>query len=110
MNDQELLEAMRLMIQQETAQIIDKRLVPMQADISGIKDELVSAKDEVSGIKVILDVDIRRDINLLAEGHEMILERLPIPAEVESVDTRLSAVEIVVKKHNKEIQDLKKAQ
>lgn len=102
MVDKELLEAMRQMIREETA--------PIKEDISGIKSKLVSVRDDVSGIKVILDVDIRRDINLLAEGHEMILNRLPDPMEVETLDARLSAVETVVKKHSRDIQDLKKAQ
>lgn len=91
MTDQELLNA------------IEKIVAP-------IKSELASVRDDVSGIKVILDVDIRRDINLLAEGHEMILDRLPDPMEVEALDARLSAVETVVKKHSRDIQDLRKAQ
>lgn len=102
MVDLELLEAIRQMIREETA--------PIKEDVSGIKSDLAAVKDDVNGIKVILEVDIRRDINLLAEGHEMILERLPDPMEVEALDARLFAVETVVKKHSRDIQDLKKAQ
>lgn len=96
MDNQEMLDAMRQLIREETTKIIDEKLEPI--------------RDEISGIKVIIDTEIRRDINLLAEGQAAILARLPDPAEMEDVQERLSAAETVLKVHSQEIHKLKLAQ
>ena len=88
MTDNDMLEAMRQLIREET-QVM---------------------KNEIDGIKVLLDTEFRRNESLLAEGQEMILERLPDPAVQEALDARVSAIEAVVKLHNRQIQALKKAQ
>lgn len=91
MSDTEILDAMRQMLEP-------------------INTRLERLENETQGIKVLLDTEIRRDIKTIAEGHQVILDRLPEAAELETIETRLSAVEVVVKKHSKDIQDLKKAQ
>lgn len=91
MTDTEMLEAMRQMLEP-------------------INSRLERLENETRGIKVLLDTEIHRDINLLAEGHQVILDRLPDADEVEAIEARLSAVEVVIRKHSKDIQNLKKAQ
>ncbi|MCQ4862740.1 hypothetical protein [Pseudoflavonifractor phocaeensis] len=78
--------------------------------LQAMQKMLAPLKEDINGIKVMLDIDVRRDINLLSEGQEQILERLPDPADLEAVEARLSAVEAVVRVHSKKIQELKKAQ
>lgn len=90
MSDVEILEAMRQMLEP-------------------INTKLERLENETQGIKVLLDTEIRRDIKTIAEGHQVILDRLPEAAKLETIETRLSAVEVVVKKHSKDIQDLKRA-
>lgn len=90
MNDTEILDAMRQMLEP-------------------INTRLERLENETQGIKVLLDTEIRRDIKTIAEGHQVILDRLPEAAKLETIETRLSAVEVVVKKHSKDIQDLKRA-
>lgn len=98
MTDKEILQAMQEMLE------------PIKSDIGGIASRLDRLEDETQGIKVLLDTEIHRDINLLAEGHQIILDRLPDADEVEAIEARLSAVEVVIRKHSKDIQNLKKAQ
>lgn len=90
MSDVEILEAMRQMLEP-------------------INTKLERLENETQGIKLLLDTEIRRDIKTIAEGHQVILDRLPEAAKLETIETRLSAVEVVVKKHSKDIQDLKRA-
>lgn len=103
MVDQELLEAMRQVIREETEKVVEEKTSP-------IVKRLDAVETAVSGVKVLLETDIHRDINLLSEGHQTILERLPDTDEIEALEARLSAVEVVIKKHSKDIQNLKKVQ
>ena len=78
--------------------------------LQAMQQMLEPIKSDISGIKVILDTKIQRDINLLSEGHDAILERFPDPENIEALEARVTAVEAVVKLHSKDIQKLKKAQ
>lgn len=88
MDNQELFEAIKQLIREETA--------PMKADISGLK--------------ILMDVEMRKSIDLLGEGQQIIIDRLPDSDQADLTEARLSAVEIMVKRHSKDIQVLKKAQ
>ncbi len=70
----------------------------MQADISGLKAGQDAMQADISGIKVRLDTEIERKINLLAEGQELMLEKLERLDDMEVMDTRITALEAMVKK------------
>lgn len=82
---------------------IDKRL-------GTLEEGQARLEVDVSGIKVRLDMDIQRQLNLLAEGQEEILTRMPSEEDMDIINGRLDTLEAVVKKHSKEIAELKKAQ
>ena len=48
--------------------------------------------------------------NLLAENQQIMRERFAKPEDLEVLDTRVSALEAMVKKINRELKELKKAQ
>ncbi|KAB4866176.1 hypothetical protein GAG84_27125 [Bacteroides thetaiotaomicron] len=79
-----------------------------------VEEKLSSRLDQVEnrmdGLSVLLDLEIRKKIDLLVEGQEALMERLPDPAQADDIEHRLSAVEMVVKVHSRDINDLKKAQ
>lgn len=79
-------------------------------DISGIRADQESAKVDIAGIKTRLDVEVRHRFDLLAEGQQAILEKLERLDDMEVMDTRITALEAMVKKLNREMQKLKKAQ
>ena len=74
-------------------------------DFKAVCDHLHDA-----GIKVVLENEVRRDLNLLAEGHAAILERLPSQEEKEALEARMDAMEAAIRLHSKQIRELKKAQ
>lgn len=82
-------------------------LEKLQTDISGLKTDVSGLKAgqdamqvDISGIKVRLDTEIERKINLLAEGQELMLEKLERLDDMEVMDTRITALEAMVKKHS----------
>ena len=84
------------------------------SQLEQVEEKLSSRLDQVEnrmdGLSVLLDLEIRKKIDLLVEGQEALMERLPDPAQAEDIEHRLSAVEMVVKVHSRDINDLKKAQ
>lgn len=103
MDNQELLQSIRQIVREETEKVVVEKTSPLIERLDAV--ELA-----VSGVKVLLDAEIRQDIKTIAEGHQVILDRLPDTDEVEAIEARLSAVEVVIRKHSKDIQTLKKAQ
>ena len=82
----------------------------MQADISGLKSAHEAMQDDISGIKVRLDVEVNEKFNLLAENQQIILDRLPDPEDAQLLERRVDTLELAVRKLNREISELKKAQ
>ena len=83
----------------------------VMADVSGLKGDVSALKADVSGIKTRLDVDITKQLNLLAEGHQSLVERLDVLDEVKelSEDTKatVDVMYSVVSKHSIDINKLK---
>lgn len=61
-------------------------------------------------MKLLLDTEVTTRFNLLAEGQQTILEKLERLDDMEVMDTRITALEAMVKKLNREMEKLKKAQ
>ena len=84
------------------------------SQLGQVEEKLSSRLDQVEnrmdGLSILLDLEIRKKIDLLVEGQEALMERLPDPAQADDIEHRLSAVEMVVKVHSRDINDLKKAQ
>ena len=75
----------------------------MQADIRGLKTD-------VSGIKTRLDVDVTKQLNLLAEGQQTILDTLAPKSRVEALEDEMVFLKSVIKALSQEVAELKKAQ
>ncbi len=75
MENMELLQAMRQMMEEVVSPIYE-RMDRMEAEFTSLKEEVASVKEEVSSVKVLatktqitLENDIKPKINLLFEGH-----------------------------------------
>ena len=83
-------------------------------DLQTIAQLLQQQKQEIlQEVKVLLEADITPKFNLLAEGLQNVndrLDRLTTPEEFEIMGSRMDTLELVVKKHSREIAELKKAQ
>ncbi|WP_195983912.1 hypothetical protein [Clostridium sp. D33t1_170424_F3] len=57
-----------------------------------------------------IESGVMKQVRLLAEGHEQILERLPEAEEIDSLRSRVRTLERIVTEHSQEIGELKRAQ
>ena len=89
---------------------IDQRMDSMDQRQTRTEELLEQMQSDVSGIKVRLDVEVRERFNLLAENQQIMLEKLDRLDDMEVMDTRITALEAMVKKLNREMEKLKKAQ
>ena len=85
-------------------------LAHMQGDINSLKSDVGTLKSDVSHIKIRLDMDIEKKLNLLAEGHETLLETLAPKDRVQRLEDEVEFLKSVVKVTGQEIAALKKAQ
>ncbi|BDF69157.1 hypothetical protein CE91St41_01380 [Oscillospiraceae bacterium] len=92
MEDKALLEAIGQMLAQQKQEI---------------KTEL--RQELMHDMKVLLDTEVQTKFNLLAEGQEDILRRMPNEDDMDIIDGRLDTLEAVIKKHTREIAELKRA-
>ena len=67
-------------------------------------------RDIMQDVKTLLDTEAQTKFNLLAEGQEEILRRMPSEDDMDIIDGRLDTLEAIARKHSREIEELKKAQ
>ena len=94
----------------EKVNSLDTKVASLDAKVASLDAKVNSLDADVRGIKVVLENEVRRDLNLLAEGHAAILERLPSQEEKEALEARMDAMEAAIRLHSKQIRELKKAQ
>ena len=90
---------------QAIAQLMDAKLEKQKQEI---KTEL--RQELMQDVKVLLDTEVTTKFNLLAEGIEDIQRCMPSEDDMDIIDGRLDTLEAIVKKHSREIAELKKAQ
>ena len=112
---------------QAIAQIMDQKLAQQKREIMGETKELLSQqKREIMGetkellsqqkreimqeVGVLIENEVTPRFDLLAEGQEDILRRMPNEDDMDIIDGRLTTLEASVKKLNREVAQLKKAQ
>ena len=111
MTDQELLEAIRSIVKAEQTEMKGE-LSQMKDELSRMKGELFRMNDELFRVGAVLDNEVKPAIQLLAEGHENILEHMDqhIAEHTEPIELRVEALEVVTKRLNREMKELKRAQ
>lgn len=75
------------------------------------KSDLANTEQRIpQNTTALMDAQFSQRFDLLAEGQQIILEKLERLEDMDILDTRISALEAMVKKLNREINQLKKAQ
>lgn len=94
------------MLEEKILSVLEK----MQADISGLKAGQDAMQVDISGIKVRLDTEIERKINLLAMGRNLCMKSWNAWMTWRSLTPASPHLEAMVKKLNRDIEKLKRAQ
>ena len=97
---------------QAIAQIMDQKLAQQKREIMGETKELLSQqkREMYEEMGVLIENEVTPKFNLLAEGQEDILHRMPSEDDMDIIDGRLTTLEASVKKLNREVAQFKKAQ
>lgn len=74
---------------------------------SGMLERL---EQDVTGIKLRLDMDIEKKLDLLAEGHETLMGMMSPKSRVEALEDEMTFMKSVIKALSQEVAELKKAQ
>lgn len=88
---------------------MDQDIKRIGLDISRIDQNMTHMEQEITRIKIVMENDVQRQLNLLAKGQRLILERLTKPAVIEDLTNRIDTLETVVTHHSADIAELKKA-
>lgn len=96
-------------------ELMDQKLEPINKDLKSIKEDVSALKQEVSSlnkrstrIEVILENDVTRDLNLLAEGHmENTTQLKQLIVGVAEIQEKVGVLYITTEKNVREINKLK---
>lgn len=101
---------------QAIAQLMDSRIGESEKRMAELMDQrLAQQKQEIldestQRMKILLDTEITPKFNLLAENQSIMMEKLERLDDIEVMDTRITALEAMVKKLNRDVEKLKRAQ
>ena len=100
------------MLEEKDLQAIAQLMQGMKKEIIGETNELLAQqkREIMQEVGVLIENEVTPKFNLLAEGQEEILRRMPSEEDMDSIDGRLTAMEASVRKLNREVAQLKKAQ
>lgn len=86
-------------------------LMKMQGQMDAMQSKMDTVATDISGIKTRLDLDVDKKLQLLAEGQEILKERLDVLDEVKELaeDTKatVDVMYAVVSKHSLDISKIK---
>ena len=94
----------------DSMELILQELQKINSRLDGIEQRFPQQRKEIiQDVKTLLDSEFTPRFNLLAENQDEILRRVPTEEDEELWNTRLAALEAMVKKHSREIAALRKA-
>ena len=115
MENDELLQAIGTMLQPIHTRLnkIDTRLNKIDMRLDKIEQDVTEVKQRTTKIEVTLENQTNKSIQLLAEGHANVVEKLTklddISKMAEDTKMKVDVMYTVVKKHNVDINELKLA-
>ena len=115
MLEKEDLQALRAIIKEEidaSEQRMTQRMDQQRKDIMSDVSTMMSQqrKDIMHDVAVLIDAEVKPQFNLLAEGHQTLLDTLAPKNRVEALEDEIVFMKSVIKALAQDIQELKKAQ
>ena len=95
---------------------LDKRVSSLETKVDGLEKQVGSLdkrvgtlEEQMTGVRVYMDVDLKRTLNLLLEGQQALWDRFVPREEYEPLKDRTEVLELTVKRHSQEIRELQLA-
>ena len=86
--------------------MVDKELLEAIGQMMEAQEQ---RKEIMQDVKALLDTDVQTRFNLLAEDLDILKEKLPGAEDLDAMQEQLDLHYAMLKKHTREISDLKKA-
>lgn len=109
MNNEEKILEVLVQIQAEQKQMRED-ISGMKGDISGMKGDISDLRTTVTRVAVTQENVVIPQIKLLAEGHDMLLQKLARKERVEALEDDVALLKTVIKAMSQRIEELEKAQ
>ncbi len=106
MLEKEDLQALRAIMREE----IDAKLSPIQTQLDRVEDRLGRVEDLSTRTALTIENEIRPAIGKLADGHELLLQKIDDLARKDEVEDEMTLFRTVLAAHSRDIAQLKKAQ
>lgn len=116
MNNEEKILEILVQIQADQAQMKEEisgmkgEISGMKGDISGMKGDISDLRTTVTRVAVTQENVVIPQIKLLAEGHDLLLQKLARKERVEALEDDMALLKSVVKAMSERIAELEKAQ
>ena len=89
---------------------METRFDKVETRLGKVETRLGKVESDVAGVRVLVDVDIEKNLNLLAEGHQTLLETLTPKTKTEELEENDILLRMAVAALSKDVAELKKAQ
>lgn len=108
MDEKMLLQAIQQIVKTEI-EPLNSRMDEMSSRIDRMENRMDRIEVRMDRVEILLEHEIPKQLQLLAEGHQGIVARLPKEHEMEELHSRVSTLERVSADHSEEIRLLKYA-
>ena len=95
MTDEQMLQSMQMMLAETKKEILRE-----------VRDALGS---QLNAFNAVIEEKVTKEIRVIAEGHSILLQRLPEENELPELKSRVRILERIVQEHDVAINELKQA-
>ena len=88
---------------------LESRIKQLELGMDKLKNQTEELEEKVNGIRIYMDTEQKRTMNLLLEGQQALWDRFVPNEEYDSLKERTEVLELVVKRHSQEIRELQLA-
>lgn len=81
----------------------------LKTTVAGLESRVGTLEEQMTCVRVYMDTELDRTLKLLLEGQQAVWDRAVPPERYDALEVRTSALEMAVKQHSQEIQELKLA-
>lgn len=88
---------------------LEVRVGGLETKVDKLETRVDKVEDQVHGIRVYMDTEQRRTLNLLLEGQQALWDRFVPHEEFDPLQDRTEVLEATVRRHSQEIRELQPA-
>ena len=88
---------------------LEETVGSLKTTVAGLESRVGTLEEQMTCVRVYMDTELDRTLKLLLEGQQAVWDRAVPPERYDALEVRTSALEMAVKQHSQEIQELKLA-